>query len=114
MTESLLGDTERKDDVVVLGLSRRWKEEDDSFRFRERSRVISLLVLRSLPLRALWSRPRPSVLVLLGGERSPALVVMVVVLMVAVFEINFVFDELPWPDVAAAEEDVVRGVEGRE
>lgn len=66
MTESLLGETERRDEVVVLGLSRRWKEEEDSFRLSERSRV--MLVLRRAPPGLLASRPR-GLLVPPGGER---------------------------------------------
>ena len=70
MTESLLGDTERRDEVVVEGLSSLWKDEDDSLRFRERSRAISRLVL--LMLSPFDSLPRSAVPP--GGESSPLLI----------------------------------------
>jgi len=65
VTESLLGETERRDELVVEGLSSLWNDEDDSLRFKERSRVISRLVL--LARSPFDSRPRSAPL---GGESS--------------------------------------------
>lgn len=104
MTESLLGDTERREEVVVLGLSRRWKEEEDSFRLREWSRVMSRLLLRSLLLTFFGSRPRSPLGPPPGGERSPFLITL---------EEALAFEVPAGADVGVDVADEVRGVAGR-
>lgn len=104
MTESLLGDTERREEVVVLGLSRRWKEEEDSLRLRERSRVKSRLVLRrSRLLSGFDSRPRGLVGLLPWGDNKLLFVMGFESLALAVEEVE--------GHEAGAE--AVRGVDGR-
>lgn len=107
VTESLLGDTERREEVVVLGLSRRWKEEEDSLRLRERSRVRPRLVLRRSRLFSCFdSRPRGFVGPLPGGDSK--------LLLVMGFEsLALVVEEVEGAEAGAAVKEVVRGVEGR-
>jgi len=105
VTESLLGETERREEVVVLGLSRRWKEEEDSLRLRERSRVRSRLVLRrSRLLSGFGSRPRGLVEPLPGKDSRLFLVLGFG---------GLVLVEAEGAEAGAAVEEVLRGVEGR-
>lgn len=108
VTESLLGETERREEVVVLGLSRRWKEDEDSLRLREWSRVGSRLVLRrSRLLSGFDSRPRGLVGPLPGGDSMLFLMLgfECLALMVVV--------DVEGVEAGATVEEVVRGVEGR-